>query len=47
METQTILLEELGMEQIGQSFQHPQIRDVIPSLVTDFRTTQVVDIQVF
>ena len=46
-ETQTTLREELGREHIGQSLQHPQIRDVIRSSVTDFRIVQVVASQVF
>jgi hypothetical protein len=47
METLTILRGERGREHIGQSLQHPQIRDVILSSETDFRIAQVVIFQVF
>ena len=45
METRTILREERGGEQNGQSLQHPQIRDVIRLSVTDFRIVRVVVIR--
>jgi hypothetical protein len=47
MEMRTTLRGERGREHIGQSLQHPQIRDVIRLSATDFRIVRVRNIQVF